>query len=94
MVADRPPAERPAILAAACADDPALLREVTRLLEADENAGAFGDSPAFRLTPEAGGSVRPGLQASLDSGARLGRYTIVSFLDAGGMGEVYRARDP
>jgi tetratricopeptide (TPR) repeat protein len=94
MAADRPPAERRAILAVACADDPALLREVNRLLEADQNAGAFGDSPAFRLTPEAGGSIRPGLQASLDSGARLGRYTIVAFLDAGGMGEVYRARDP
>lgn len=30
----------------------------------------------------------------LPSGARLGRYEIVEFVDAGGMGEVYRARDP
>jgi eukaryotic-like serine/threonine-protein kinase len=30
---------------------------------------------------------------ALTSGARLGAYEIVSLLGAGGMGEVYRARD-
>src|SRR5712691_6996403 len=31
---------------------------------------------------------------SLSAGARLGVYEIVSLIGAGGMGEVYRARDP
>jgi TolB-like protein/Flp pilus assembly protein TadD len=31
---------------------------------------------------------------NLTAGTRLGRYEVVSFIAAGGMGEVYRARDP
>ena len=48
-VVDRPPAERQAILAAACSDDPALVDEVVRLLASDAKAGAFGESPAFQI---------------------------------------------
>ena len=31
---------------------------------------------------------------SLSAGSRLGAYEIVALIGAGGMGEVYRARDP
>jgi TolB-like protein/Tfp pilus assembly protein PilF len=84
---DRAPAERAAFLACACADDPDLRSEVERLLASHERAGRLGETPAFRINP----TPPPPL---LPVGAQLGRYAITGFLGAGGMGEVYRARDP
>jgi WD40 repeat protein/predicted Ser/Thr protein kinase len=65
QAADLPPAERRALLDAACRDDPGLRADVERLLaedarlRAEEGAGAFLDSPLVR-PPDAGGAGEEG----------------------------------
>ena len=82
-----PPAERPAFLVRACGEDVALREDVERLLESDAHADGLGETPAFRIDTRRSAPT-------LTVGTRLGRYEITGFVGAGGMGEVYRARDP
>ena len=77
---EREPGERQAYLDQACAE-PDLRREVESLIDAHEQAASsFLAEPALQ-------------RKELAIGSRLGPYEILAHIGAGGMGDVYRARD-
>jgi hypothetical protein len=92
---ERAPDDRAAFLRAQKSDDE-VRREVASLLAAHADAGAAGGHEAGvsdPAAPVAGAPTRRDRTATLQSGAKLGPYVVVSLLGAGAMGEVYRARD-
>jgi eukaryotic-like serine/threonine-protein kinase len=94
---ERPKEERPRFLDEHTQDDPLLRREIESLLAAHESAGQFLSAPApgppgeRPVSPSEPGHQVP--QTRLATGTSLGAFTILEPLGAGGMGEVYRARD-
>ena len=88
-VQDRPPAERSDFLNELCGDDASMREEIEALLTADEGNENFLTSPAYEFAA--------GMLASEPSefvaGQTVGRYEILCSLGAGGMGQIYLARD-
>ncbi len=85
----RPPADRAAFLAEACADDEAMRRNVESLLAESESDDGFLAEPALAMSAH---TVTDFVPATM-TGASLGGYQLQALLGAGGMGEVYRAHD-
>jgi hypothetical protein len=83
-----PEDERAAALIAACPEDAALQAEVRSLLDQPEPAAGFLVIPALEVAAHL---VSPA--SSLIAGRRIGVFELQGLLGAGGMGEVYRARD-
>ena len=88
-VLERPPDVRAEFLEQACHGDKFLRSEVESLIESHEQSDSFIERPAEDLAAELLNESR----TRLTPGQVLGHYTIASLLGAGGMGEVYLARD-
>src|SRR5262245_30612146 len=88
LALSRAPEERAPFLSDACAGEDELRAEVERLLAAHASAGGFLE------TSPVPGLVHPIAQATATlTGRALDHYKVERLIGAGGMGEVYAARD-
>ena len=87
---DIDPSERAAFVDESCGGDEALRREVESLLTYAAEAESFLERPAVDIAATPPSESR---EATL-VGRTISHYQVLSLLGAGGMGEVYLARDP
>ena len=79
--------ERSRFLDDACSSDQTLRREVESLLANEDLAASFLESDGSGALPA------PIARQSVPPGERIGPYTVIDLVGAGGMGEVYKAHD-
>jgi serine/threonine-protein kinase len=84
------PDARAALITQLCGEDVEMRRELESMLDHDEQAKSFIESPAYVIPAES--LLRQPAEDSL-IGKTLGSYQIVSQLGKGGMGVVYLATD-
>ncbi|MBA2526308.1 MAG: serine/threonine protein kinase [Pyrinomonadaceae bacterium] len=84
---ERNPAERPAFLSQACADDPALRSEVESLISSHDQAGDSIEA----MAAEAATEMLANGHAIVDK--QIGHYQVLNRIGRGGMGEVFLAQD-
>jgi serine/threonine protein kinase len=85
---DLDPSERAAFVDESCGGDEALRREVHSLLTYATDAESFLERPAMEITTAPSSDSDATLV-----GSTVSHYQVLSLLGAGGMGEVYLARD-
>ncbi|MCC7234901.1 MAG: serine/threonine protein kinase [Bryobacterales bacterium] len=79
--------EQARILDEACSSDPTRRREVESLLACEDSAADFLESDGL------GAAAAPAVREPVPRGERIGPYTVLEFIGARGMGEVYKAHD-
>src|SRR5215831_15199985 len=84
------PGERAAFLNRTCDGKEFVRRQVESLLAHHEQSGSFLEHPPGGIAAELLTSERSRFQ----EGQFIGQYQVIQYLGAGGMGEVYLARDP
>jgi serine/threonine protein kinase/tetratricopeptide (TPR) repeat protein len=85
-----PKERRPQFIAEACRGDAELRDALRALLAANDDGGGLLDAPIIHFENH---SLRPPPRSFRDGELVLGRFKIVRYLAAGGMGEVYEAED-
>jgi serine/threonine protein kinase len=85
----RRPDERRRFVNEVCGEDKTLLAEVESLLSSHDGAESFMETPAVA---EVAHMIEIGTK-KLEAGKRFGHYEIIKQIGAGGMGEVYLAKD-
>src|SRR5277367_4659558 len=86
----KPPGKRAEFISTACQDDHELREELESLLSENDGGGQSLDTPLFKFE-----KLFDEKKRVFTKGERiLGRFEVLSYIGHGGMGEVYRARDP